>query len=380
MGTRPVLGALAAGWVAALALLAAPSPTVAQAPPDSVGLVGIVLDGSVDLPVVGALITLEPGGRQAISDSTGAFRVAGLAAGSYDLTVRAFGYLALERSVTAAAGRPPVIVRLAPDPVALSGLEVRGDEEVTLSGVVRDQRTGDPIPWVSLWVSPDAQRRVAEGAAGADGVFTIEDVRVGSYLLGARMAGYVPQYTPVEALPGSAPTEILLRPDSLVQAGIAHIEDEMHTRRNAYWGIARAYGPEEINRHGFGKALHFLTRATMLSTLVPCPGLGMCVMNRGRPVDAALIIDDWQVCGPSALDVMATYHPSEIYTFEVFRGNAVSVRAYTHEYMERQGRRQGLDPSALAPTITCLGDPSLEGPGRAPPPRLRDATPPPPEP
>jgi hypothetical protein len=349
-------------------LLATAAPAGAQEP---VTLAGVVVDAEVGTPVVGALVTLVPGGRQAISDEHGAFRVEELAPGAYDLTVRAFGYRELTQAVTAAAGRAPLRISLAPSPVDIAGLTVRGDEEVALIGIVRNARTGDPIPWVSLWVTPDAQRQVAAGASGADGVFTIDEVRVGTYLLGARLAGYVPQFTQVTALPGAAPAEVLLEPDSLVQAGIAVMKDEMYTRRNAFSGIARAFGPDELNRSGYRRAHDFLVRDTFLSSLVPCERtLGMCVMNGGRPVQAALIMDDWQVCGLSALDVLYAYHPSELYMVEVFRGRVVIVRAYTHQYMEREGRRQGLDPSRLPETLGCLGDGGLEAPPRPPPPRL----------
>jgi hypothetical protein len=63
------------------------------------------------------------------------------------------------------------------------------------------------------------------------------------------------------------------------------------------------------------------------------------------------LINDVQVCGGSALDVLATYRPDDFYLIEVF-GTTI-VRAYTHAFVTKEARRQALDPSVLPPTITC---------------------------
>ncbi len=112
----------------ALALLAALS-----APPAAPGgaVYGHVRSESTGEPLAGAVVELVgvPGARQAIADSTGAYRVEEIPSGRRLLRARQLGYAPLEMEVVVPAGREVELdVVLRPAPVPLPALKVRGAE------------------------------------------------------------------------------------------------------------------------------------------------------------------------------------------------------------------------------------------------------------
>lgn len=65
-----------------------------------------------------AVVTVEPGHRSVLTDSTGSFSFPGLKAGRYLIRVRALGFQGVRDSVTNSAAGLEVLAVLASDPIA----------------------------------------------------------------------------------------------------------------------------------------------------------------------------------------------------------------------------------------------------------------------
>ena len=79
-------------------------------------------------PIAGAAVTLEQGGRGALSDAAGRFVITGVPAGEQRVIVRQFGYRAETITVTAgAAAAETLVIRLNINPTVLPGIEVVGE-------------------------------------------------------------------------------------------------------------------------------------------------------------------------------------------------------------------------------------------------------------
>jgi hypothetical protein len=334
----------------ALSLLAAclaaagTTPAHAQTPTGLV-LSGRVADASSGAAVRGALVAVDDRGPRAIADSTGAFQLIGVTPGRHRVTVSRFGYATREMQV--AVSDPPglLVVSLDPSPIALEGVGPRARNEVNLVGTVRDATTGASIPWVSLTLTPDAVRTEARGASDMNGVFQLEDVRTGRYLLRVQQVGYVSQYVAVTVGSPPEPVDLRLQPDSVVQAGLVTFSKETKARRNAFPGIATQYDAEKLNMSGVPDAQTFLNYFTW-AHLVPCEDVdavgGLCVQGRrGQPVEPRVFIDELPII--AGLDVLRSYSPSDFYVIEVF--GTSTIRAYTHSFVEQRARR----PRAFLP-------------------------------
>lgn len=131
-----LLGLLAFGTVpppAAASTTAAPRPT-AEAPegqvvspsPDRHVVVGrVVRDGGGPLPWAGVAVAGTR--REVAADGEGFFRIDGLPEGTHTLVVSAQGFATTEVTATLPGERGrPLVVSLAPDPVALAALTVTG--------------------------------------------------------------------------------------------------------------------------------------------------------------------------------------------------------------------------------------------------------------
>lgn len=96
-------------FLAALLLAALGSSTAAQAQPairaGTAGLRGSVLSVPGDRPVAGAVVAIAELQRSVHTDTAGAFDLAGLAPGSYALTVRKLGFAPLDTRITLVPGR-----------------------------------------------------------------------------------------------------------------------------------------------------------------------------------------------------------------------------------------------------------------------------------
>jgi len=352
--TRPDLqrrlGSVAVSGLVCLAFVLLPSlPSRARAQEPAAGpvqtdLSGVVLDATSGTPVLSATVTLVDGARRALSDSVGAFRIPGVAPGPWLLEVQALGYERLLLPVTAAAAMEALEVHLQPSPIALEGIDVTGRvRDAALSGVVLDEATGEGIPFAALWLRDE--RRFASDERGA---FRLPSVPPGSYLLLAQRMGYEGLYVHVNVRAEMEPVVVRLRPDPVVLEGITVVSQRFRGRRNAYPRIVRAFDENRLRRTGLPDLFSFLQYEAFLGFSI-CDGNrnGLCVLRRGYKLQPRVYVDEqYLICG---LDMLNAYHPSQFYLVEVY-GGGLQIRAYTHEYVERQARRpRMIEPADLPP-------------------------------
>jgi outer membrane receptor protein involved in Fe transport len=89
-------------------------------------IAGVVTDSASGHPVVGAILTVGEGRQGAVTDTSGAYRIRGVRAGLYSLSVRAVGYAPLRRdSIVITAGATAVAnVAMRPRAIELAPLVV----------------------------------------------------------------------------------------------------------------------------------------------------------------------------------------------------------------------------------------------------------------
>lgn len=328
---------------AALAALLVVSPLEARqgaAGRDSAELTGTVVDATSGDGVAGAFLELGDSGRRAIADADGRFSMADVPDGTHLLSVEAFGWATTVVEVALAEGgpHPPLLIRMEPDPVALSGLTVTGGGRIALAGTVTDEETGAPIPWASLRLSRDAMRDDARGSADDRGIFRLGGVAAGHYILNAERLGYERRGYRMDLTAPLDPIEVTLRADTALIRGIAEFDAERRTRRNASPFNVMTYDESRLRASRARGMRHFLEQYAFL---VPCEDGGLCVIMKGRAVAPTVLIDNLIAYG--GLDQLGSYGIEELYAVEVFRCmSSVKINAYTHAFIERMGRRPRL--------------------------------------
>jgi hypothetical protein len=216
-----------------------------------------------------------------------------------------------------------------------------------LSGVVRDESSGRPIP--------NARVRIETMRKGVltdeNGRFHVTDVPTGELDLSVEQYGYVGVDVVMAKLEGEpAELEVPLTPRPVMLDGVTVVADRLQlmqerlvSRRRAVAVASRAYGSERLFESPARDLLEFLGTEAMLNN-VPCDGRlgGWCVFRRGRAVQPRVYIDEIPLLG--GFDQLATYQPHELYMLEIY-SQGQEIRAYTHQFMERMARR----PVALIP-------------------------------
>jgi len=346
LSERSAAVATAIGLLCVMAPAVTAQEPVASRPTETV--TGVVVDAESGGGIDGASVTLSGTGRRVVADSSGAFALPDLPLGPALLRVEGFGYAELLLPLTVAVGMEPLRVRLQPDPIALEGIDVRGRRgRAALSGVVLDALSGEGIPFAALWLRDE--RRFASDERGA---FRLPSVPPGSYLLLAQRMGYEGLYVHVNVRAEMEPVVIRLEPDPVVLEGITVVNDRFKYRRNAYPRLVRTYDEEKLRRTGASDVYAFLryevpssfSRAS-LRRRATRGSWGVTTSDPTCP--AGVYIDDQWIIG--GLEVLSFYHPSQLYLLEVF-GSRAQIRAYTHEYVERQARRpRMIEPADLPP-------------------------------
>jgi hypothetical protein len=342
LSERSAAVATAIGLLCVMAPAVTAQEPVASRPTETV--TGVVVDAESGGGIDGASVTLSGTGRRVVADSSGAFALPDLPLGPALLRVEGFGYAELLLPLTVAVGMEPLRVRLQPDPIALEGIDVRGRRgRAALSGVVLDALSGEGIPFAALWLRDE--RRFASDERGA---FRLPSVPPGSYLLLAQRMGYEGLYVHVNVRAEMEPVVVRLRPDPVVLEGITVVSQRFRGRRNAYPRIVRAFDENRLRRTGLPDLFSFLQYEAFLGFSI-CDGNrnGLCVLRRGYKLQPRVYVDEqYLICG---LDMLNAYHPSQFYLVEVY-GGGLQIRAYTHEYVERQARRpRMIEPADLPP-------------------------------
>ncbi len=342
------LGPRACGVVALAFVAALGTPTGALAQePEAVlaGVSGVVIDAVNEAPLEGTSIVLDGIDRSTSTDAAGRFALADIPVGAWVLRLTRLGYDDQLVPITVVEDGEPITIRLYPSPVEIEGVDVVGRNEVALSGVVLDARTGEGLPWAQVRFGARQAR-----AADERGGFRVDGVKPGKYLILAEKLGYESLYVPVEPSGSDEPIVIVLEPDDELMAGIQEMVERIDKRRNAFaFGPARIYDESRLQRSLAPDAALFLQNdANVL--FEPCQGSDMgltCIVSRSRLVRPNVIVDEFPV--PCGLSYLASFLPSDFHSVEVYnRGR--TIRFYTREYMKRTGRRnQALIPAEYAP-------------------------------
>ncbi|MDZ7729950.1 MAG: carboxypeptidase-like regulatory domain-containing protein [Natrialbaceae archaeon] len=135
-------------------------------------ITGTVTDADTGATIENATVTLETG-QSATTDATGAYTIANVVPGTYNLTADHANYTANTTSVT--VGPNETVTQ----DVALS------PQNGSIAGTVVDQ-DGQPLTGATVAITATGQSATTDGS----GAYTISNVAPGSYNLTASLAGY----------------------------------------------------------------------------------------------------------------------------------------------------------------------------------------------
>ena len=121
------IGFLSWGILSLSAGLAPPASGQEQQPVCSdgqAGIVGVVLDGSTNVPVAGAYVSVEESDWAWLTTDSGRFLLCEIGAGIHLVTVERLGYATHTVRVEADTSGNPVSLRVMPEPILLEGLAI----------------------------------------------------------------------------------------------------------------------------------------------------------------------------------------------------------------------------------------------------------------
>jgi uncharacterized surface anchored protein len=149
-----------------------------------------VIDTVTRLPIVGATISLSPGGATSITDVNGNFSL-GVSPGTYTVTASTTGYNSASQTVTVNGGQSQIVN------FKLVSLTATG----SIKGILTDSVTAAAIAGATV--------RLSNGLAiltDVNGNFSFPAVLYGTYTITASAVGYVSQSQPVTVKPGHLTT------------------------------------------------------------------------------------------------------------------------------------------------------------------------------
>jgi hypothetical protein len=340
---RPCVARL--GRAVALSLVLIASPLPGQGPPATVvTLEGVVVDASTRARLPGVILMLFDENLATVSDSKGEFRLEDVPVGRRRLAVRQYGYLDGTIPVTVTSSPARLDIALTPDPTLVDQLAALAGRAVAVQGIVVDASSGARLRGASVLLASGNRGVLADSM----GVFQLTGLSIGDHLLLVRQFGYESLYVPMRATTGQAAIEIPLEPDPLLLDGLSvevltrnlqTMEQRIRSRRNAAATSVFALGQDRLLRSGASDLLEFLEFEALLHP-VGCSGSGFlssrCIWRRGLLAEPKVFIDEIPAFG--GLDQLATYRPQELHLIEVWSSGA-TIRAYTHQFMERMARR-----------------------------------------
>lgn len=157
---------------------------------------GRAVDRATEQPIAGASVALvDASGTVAAvaqSGADGAFRVTAPAPGEYRVTASRLGY---RQMVSAAVqlGEGQVVevqARMGVEPVAMDTVDVEGQARPGISGVLVDNRTGQPVAAARITLRDVRERAVARTQTDSTGAFHLRISLPGGYTLLAEREGY----------------------------------------------------------------------------------------------------------------------------------------------------------------------------------------------
>jgi hypothetical protein len=296
----------------------------------------------------------------------GRFALRTLPIGDIELRIERLGYRALTLTIELPSEGKNVVLRLQPEPVAISGVEASSNARRELRGVVRDALTGDPIRFASVTLTTDGITQVGRVAeTQADGRFQIPPTPVGGYLVRVDRIGFVSRFVVIEHSAMADLLELELEPDERVATALARITAQLDQRRAAYARPVLAFSESRLRQAPPSGMRNFLDAFTSLD-LVGCPdrlldykvrdaGLKKknCIASAGDTLNPVVLIDDRRVPesrgDPSAIGALDTYNSKDFYLLEYFEcagrsgegpfAKYIELHAYTYQYIERLTRQ-----------------------------------------
>lgn len=198
----PFVGGATYSFSPALDSLGLPAKTSAT-------LLGKVVDARTGAGITGATVVL--GNRTTATAAGGTFAFGNLAAGSYDFTAGAAGFVTSGASVAVAVGDNDL------GNVALAATAVA---DYTLAGIVRDAASGAPIPGAHITVAGTAHSTNSDG----DGRYELAGLTASTVRVAVTAAGYLGAgYDVGFAQPGRAMLDMTLTPTA-VASGIGFLD------------------------------------------------------------------------------------------------------------------------------------------------------------
>lgn len=151
-------------------------------------LEGTVIDAITKAPIPGAsLVILAGQPNERISGPNGVFRTGSNLEGDLQVRVEKAGYFTKLESFTFQRGEVLEVV-----------IELTPLQTTTLSGLVRDAATGEPIPGAGVWYRSSLDQSILfEATTDADGLYNFNEIFIGDYEVIAGAWGYA--YTPLQA-------------------------------------------------------------------------------------------------------------------------------------------------------------------------------------
>lgn len=167
------------------------APIVTPPPPGSGSITGVVTDSLTGLPIFNAMVTAcrtNSCGVRAFTDSNGVYLIENLSAGDYQVIASARNYRT-KRYPTAVAVVSGQITTGIDFALVAGNTPPPPSNPGTISGVVTDSVTGMPI--AGAIVVAHNRRLTRRAITGADGTYTITNLRAGTYRVSARADGYL---------------------------------------------------------------------------------------------------------------------------------------------------------------------------------------------
>jgi Carboxypeptidase regulatory-like domain len=168
-------------------ILPTPTPTPS---PTKAAISGQVIDTVTRLPIVGATISLSPGGATTLTDANGNFSF-GVNAGTYTVTASATGYSSSSQTVTVNGGQNLGVTFKLVSLTASGGIKGNVTNSVTSAGIAGATVTMSN----GLTIVTDV-----------NGAFSLPVVLYGTYTITVSAMGYVSQTQSVTVKPGHTTT------------------------------------------------------------------------------------------------------------------------------------------------------------------------------
>lgn len=309
------------------AQVAPPRPS----PPDSTartgGITGVITGTVRDetgAPLIGAMITVDGGVREARSAEGGRFVIDSVRAGSRELIVRHIGFRPIRTQVEVRADSAIVLaVTIVREGQRLPGVVIEEQIFNQLGGIVVDELLR-PVPGAVIDLVGIRRQTVSD----AEGRFIFVDIPAGNYILEVRAPGYALARRGVEMV-ARIERDLAIRlhsgADARISAELAEVVAKEADRRRSFAGARAIFvSRAELEKWGDAPLLDAL-RGSSAATAIrevgpPAMGRGQTSFSRtaggaGRTPSSCVLIDGHEA---ALTNVLSFFRASEVELVEVY--------------------------------------------------------------